>query len=420
MIIRFFCSINLIRMKMKNTIFYLFPLYVFFAGCNNRNDYKFSEQQIKSLEIEQSKVLTVEKAEIEHIDLNSFLKKQSFDLTDKIDEMKFISLETTDESLVSAIYNIIVSESYFYIHDNFKGGGLVIFDKKGKFVKRIKNGRGPGELRKLTDICYDEKSQKLVVYQYPFISFYTPRGDFINHQRLPFGFYNFLIQGDNYIFKTLDRFGNEHLQDKCNNTLLITNSNFKLEGVSLPFNPKKISYSGYNYLRKSIDGFVIAHSFIDTLYCLDSECKNIKAKYLLDFKDKKIPDSYLELDFAEARGNLSKNDFYYFLGKYMETRSHQVFFLHNNYINLNTVIYRDKSTGKLIGGTSLNYNEKELLPYGFPLNSTSDYFMSLYWPDGSEKNIVNSPFISDAEIHTLKSVKNGDNPIIILFGLKGF
>ena len=410
---------NNISLVISHFIIAFFLCYSF-TGCNNHNDYKFSEQQIKKLEIEKTEVLIVDNEEIEKIDCNNLLKSQSFDLTDKIDEMKIIALETTDKSLVSAIYNIIVSESYIYIHDNFKGGGLVIFDKKGKFVKRIKNGSGPGELRKLTDICYDEKSQKLVVYQYPFISFYTPRGDFINHQRLPFGFYNFLIQGDNYIFKTLDRFGNEHLQDKCNNTLLITNSNFKLEGVSLPFNPKKISYSGYNYLRKSIDGFVIAHSFIDTLYCLDSECKNIKAKYLLDFKDKKIPDSYLELDFAEARGNLSKNDFYYFLGKYMETRSHQVFFLHNNYINLNTVIYRDKSTGKLIGGTSLNYNEKELLPYGFPLNSTSDYFMSLYWPDGSEKNIVNSPFISDAEIHTLKSVKNGDNPIIILFGLKGF
>ena len=190
--------------------------------------------------------------------------------------------------------------------------------------------------------------------------------------------------------------------------------------MSLPIKPRKISYSGNNYLRKSIDGFVIAHSFIDTLYCLDSECKNIKAKYLLDFKDKKIPDSYLELDFAEARGNLSKNDFYYFLGKYMETRSHQVFFLHNNYINLNTVIYRDKSTGKLIGGTSLNYNEKELLPYGFPLNSTSDYFMSLYWPDGSEKNIVNSPFISEEDMLKLKSIDEGDNPVIILFGLKEF
>ena len=61
-----------------------------------------------------------------------------------------------------------------------------------------------------------------------------------------------------------------------------------------------------------------------------------------------------------------------------------------------------------------------MLPYGFPLNSTSDYFMSLYWPDGSEKNIVNSPFISEEDMLKLKSIDEGDNPVIILFGLKEF
>ena len=95
---------------------------------------------------------------------------------------------------------------------------------------------------------------------HPFICFYDSNGVFLNHQLLPFGFYNFIIDGDNYIFKTLDGLGNEHLQVKRDNTLLITDKNFELNKVSLPFNPNHIGFSGYNYLGKNNEWFYMTHS----------------------------------------------------------------------------------------------------------------------------------------------------------------
>ena len=391
-----------------------------FIGCDARNKEKVSQEQINQLNLDKSEILLVHKAHIEAIAFNNYLKEQSFYLTDKIDKIKLIPLATNTNSLLASIYKVICTDSNIYVHDNYKGGGIVIFDIYGKFIRRIPNGSGPGELRRLHDICYDDKSQRLVAYQHPFLTFYSSDGKFINHQKLPFGFYNFIRDGDNYIFKTLDGLGNEHLQDKQNNTLLITNKDFQLNKVSLPFAPKKMNLSGFHYLGENNEGIYITHAYIDTIYFLDSEYKKIEAKYLLNYKNKKMPDSFLDLNFANARKKLEETDCYYYTGDYFETLNHQVIFLKNNFKGLTTVIYRDKSSGNMIGGTSLNYNENELLPYGFPVISTKNSFLSVYWPNGLEKNIQKGNLISDSDKIKLANINDGDNPIIILFNLKHF
>ena len=86
--------------------------------------------------------------------------------------MKLIPLETTDESLLDDFRKVVITPSHIYVHDDFKGGGIVIFDKEGNFIKRISNGRGPGELVRLYDIDFDEKNNELVVYQHSFLLFF--------------------------------------------------------------------------------------------------------------------------------------------------------------------------------------------------------------------------------------------------------
>ena len=51
---------------------------------------------------------------------------------------------------------------HIYIHDDLKGGGIAIFDKEGNFIKRISNGKDPGELVRLYDIDFDENNNELV------------------------------------------------------------------------------------------------------------------------------------------------------------------------------------------------------------------------------------------------------------------
>ena len=74
---------------------------------------------------------------MENVNLNAFLKIESFNLESLIKDIHLVSLETNDESLLDVIYKIIVTDSNIYIHDRFKGGGIVIFDNKQQFGKYL-------------------------------------------------------------------------------------------------------------------------------------------------------------------------------------------------------------------------------------------------------------------------------------------
>ncbi|WP_042345502.1 6-bladed beta-propeller, partial [Capnocytophaga canis] len=147
---------------MKN-ITYIGYLSFLLLSCQSSNVIgRYSEEQVVLLELENTKIITPKTETIKKIDLNPFLGKKQFEFGNLVNEVKIIPLETNNESLVDGIYKIITTEEYIYIMDNFKDGGILIFDRNGKFIKRFSHGQGPGELSRLYDIDYDFKNDELV------------------------------------------------------------------------------------------------------------------------------------------------------------------------------------------------------------------------------------------------------------------
>lgn len=220
-------------------------LLVLIIGCGIQNKEekksRYSEKQVGSLKLGTTKRLRVVTDSVIKVDLNPFLKKKSFDFGSLIKEVKLTPLETTDESLLDDVLKIHVSDSNIFIYDKFKGGGIVLFERNGKFIRRIPNGKGPGELIRLYDIGFDKHKNELIAYQHSFFSFFTRSGEFIRRVRLPFSFYNFTVVPEGYVFKSLDRQGNEHLGSLKDHTLLITDKNFKLKSAGLPCTPSNIN-----------------------------------------------------------------------------------------------------------------------------------------------------------------------------------
>ena len=161
-------------------------------------------------------------------------------------------------------------------------------------MRRISHGGGPGELYKLNDIAFDKETNRLIAYQHPFLLHYSSDGEYIEQQKLPFGFYNFVTIPGGYMFKTLAGYGNEHLKDKKNNTLLITDKDFKLKYTALPSPYVNANYGGYCYLYKNGADIQITNNFADTIYHYDSKGQVLTAAYILDYADKKLPSSLLE------------------------------------------------------------------------------------------------------------------------------
>ncbi|ATA73986.1 6-bladed beta-propeller [Capnocytophaga sp. H2931] len=406
---------------MKN-ITYIGYLSFLLLSCQSSNVIgRYSEEQVVLLELENTKIITPKTETIKKIDLNPFLGKKQFEFGNLVNEVKIIPLETNNKSLVDGIYKIITTEEYIYIMDNFKDGGILIFDRNGKFIKRFSHGQGPGELSRLYDIDYDFKNDELVAYQHSFLLFFDKVGNFLRRERLPLGFDNLLVTDDGYIFKTYPSQGNEHLKENEKYTFLFSNKTFKINSVAV-YSPKPIkALSAYTYLYKNDNLISLTGHMTDTIYKYNSKTNELTSEFVLNY-DKKVPRKYLYGETFETFTKATRNNDYYFnIGEYFETFSQNVFFLHNNYTELKTVVYRDKKTGNMVGGNNANLKPKEIPPIAFPKAVYKDYFVSTYIPSSEDYEILkDSKTISAEDKEKIKHSKDDDNPVLVYFKLEEF
>ncbi|MDR1756142.1 MAG: 6-bladed beta-propeller [Culturomica sp.] len=392
------------------------------AGCTNqqKQNSRYTQEQIASLYLDSTTTLKTETDSMIKINLNPFLQRQHFDFGALIKSIKIIPLESTDESLLDNIYKVIVSDSHIYIQDNLKGGGIAIFCKDGKFIKRVPYGQGPGELSRLYDIAYDKGNNELIAYEHSFLTFFTASGEFIREEKLPFGFYNFTVIPDGYIFKTIDGRGNSHLEYLKDYTLFITDRKFKLKSVGMYCLPMGKVISGHDYLYNNNHNVIVTQMYSDTVYQYISKTKELKARYVLDYSKKKLPEHYLPFEtYNDFDRVVKQNDYYYYIGRYLDTETHHVFFLENYNIG-RTVIYRDKQSGNLTGGTNADYNMNETPPVAFPISTSDNWLISVYLPNQNTPLLFNSPIISDGDKLKIKNLTEDDNPVLVFFELKDF
>jgi len=111
------------------------------------------------------------------IDEKNFAKEKDFSRI--IKNIDLITLETVKESQIGRINNIKEYKGYYYILDNDISKSLFIFDKNGRFVKRIHNiGKGPHEYTQLYFFSIDNYSNQLILCAGYKILKYSLLGDF--------------------------------------------------------------------------------------------------------------------------------------------------------------------------------------------------------------------------------------------------
>jgi len=102
-------------------------------------------------------------------------------VTEFVDSVGFIKLETTEHCLIGGISKIFFINDLLIIQDK-KTASIFLFDKSGKFINNISNrGNGPGEYINLTRVMYDFDKNQIMVYDDSSkkMIFYSTEGDFI-------------------------------------------------------------------------------------------------------------------------------------------------------------------------------------------------------------------------------------------------
>lgn len=407
---------------MKSTITIII-LSLFATACSNKKEkiIKFTQEEISSLQLDSVQQLTIQKNGMEEIDLNFLSHDQKYNFGDMIDSIEILPLETTDKSLLASINNILVCDSFVYIVDSYEGSSVVVFDRKGKFVKRIRKGQGPGEiLPHFKSLAFDTQAEELILLHNHFFSFYTTDGQYKRRIRIPFNAAAFAILPDGYLFHVTNGLNNQHIDPNIHYQLLVTDKEFKIKSTSFPY-----TYGDDNFyegqtrcIDQNENTINFTFKFNNNIYQYVDPYK-VKQKYTLNLGKKEIPKHILTLDYRSLMNNLTSNDYYFFLGEHVENHQHDFFKLTNLYKAEITFVYRDKKTGNIKGGSRTISDRALYPPLRHPISSYKGRFVSYSFIDENIQ-LLTSKVLPESMVKILKSQTEDDNPVLIFYILKDF
>ena len=369
------------------------------------------------LQLADTKVLTAETSQAQHLNLNPFLVKgKEFDFGALLKEINFVPLQTTAQSRLGQIRKVVTTAEHIYIMDDLDEWGIAIFTRQGQFVKRIPNGKKPEQLYRLYDIDFNTQTKELIAYKHSFLLIFDKEGNFLRFKYLPIGFLNMAATPDGYVLKSLVG-QNTNLGDKSNYRLQFINKDLKLNAVALPDKQSK-AFSAKSYLYRVADLVKITAEISDTIYQYNPKDNKLAAEFILDY-DHKLPRSYIYgKDFSVFEEAVRNHNYNYCIGDYIETTYHNVFFISNK--TANVVVYRDKHSGNMVGGGIAQ--SKQGLPFlAFPDTFYDDQLIKYYYPGENDYEVLKEmPFLSEANKKKSESFKKGDNPILIYYTLNKF
>ncbi len=87
-------------------------------------------------------------------------------LSELADSLKYIKLETTEESLLSRVGEIVIKDKYLYVRD-YDQQAIFLFDKKGKYITKLdKRGEGPEEYTHLDKFLVDDNEEYIEILDF--------------------------------------------------------------------------------------------------------------------------------------------------------------------------------------------------------------------------------------------------------------
>ena len=380
----------------------MFVVVVVLFSCNTTNEKGVSKNYVA-----------------ETINLNGlFCKDCGIDMSELIDSLHIVKLETTEESIVGNINKIVISTNGNYIiGDDVHGKGIIIFDKDGNFIKRLSNGNGTGELRYYVDFDFDYNMSLLLVGQGNYMMKFDENGNFLgnlcnakgNEIQTEFYYSEFKIQDDGLVFKTLVNQNTE--SDLAGKYIILTDYDCK---VQLSAIDKFLKYN-YNDSKFDWSGNCFSIPMSDTIYSYTNG--QINPKYVLAYSDYKECSLDFQ-DFKQFMKHMTGSDKYFFDGNYQETvntlfismmsfRSYPVFFIIN------------KKTKQIKSGDYMLFNHKYMPSFSLPIATTRNgYFVSLIDNCDENKKLESSNLVTETERSFVASHSEDDNPLIVLLKFK--
>ncbi len=233
------------------------------------------------------------------------VNEEPFLLKHKADDIKYITLEFSDKSLIDLITKLIFFEEYIVVLDYQDKSFL--FNADGSFISELyKIGRGPGESLHTTDIfvmesdssihILDKGGQKLIIMDYNL--------NILSEHKIPFHTMYFIKQksGEYWFFM------NNQVNDSSNPSNLIkTNSQLEILEYKLPIEIEDLmTVANFPSFSKSYYGAIFSLPLDYNIYCLNED--NLY-RYRVSFGKHNLPEKLTRQLKQKSSNNLKKFNF---------------------------------------------------------------------------------------------------------------
>lgn len=347
------------------------------------------------------------------IDLNGKMEIRNCKISNLIDTIKIIKLSTNENSLVDNIHNIIPTNGYIYIHDYFRGGGCIIFDNEGNFIKRLEYGQGPGELPRYQDICYDYNQKMLYATDGFKINKYREDGTFVQSYHINTYIQQFFVY--NNAFFIIQMKG----QNKYNKfSVLRVDSTFNSGNTFVIETDKIDRIISKNFTVDSYNDILITRPYDNIIYSYKNDI--LQSKYLLDFRDKELCIDDINTSDEIYELEKEKSDKYLFAGKILETNDYVVYSFYSNleYCHL----YVNKYNGLVFNTKAIDISSMDgYFKLLCPLCTYNNCFYSILHHGILpliKQNIQLNETISRDDYDKIQNTQEDDNQLILLYKLK--
>ena len=348
------------------------------------------------------------------LDDSTLAKGSSID--ELISEYFFVKLETKEESLITTIDKIQVSNDTLFIGD-FSQNAILIFNIKGEFINKISRlGRGPGEYLHIADFSLDPQSGNIVLLDLGTrkLRTYKKNGEFVSQQQdidfsVAGGDYFSIENSGNYIYY---RDNGVFPGSSLKNNIFITDSHQNYINSGAPITDTFIGLAmGSIHIDADSSNTYVWPAFNDTIYRIDKghlikpyAKLDIQKKW--DVKKSEIGKGPFK-DIVEFHRKIRKYDFIYSYNSFVLNENHILFELFGDRYYLN-IFDRRSNKNKVIKYPV--FSEKKLA-LNLESGSHNDFF------------IVNLSAGNNNRIENMESVLGEkispeDNPVLFFFSLK--
>ena len=263
--------------------------------------------------------------------LKSIYTKMSTDviyLGDHIKDIKLVPLETTKESIIGEITQLMVYNDRIYIRDHVSNF-LLIFDINGKYISKINTvGHGPGEYVQLDYFHIDFERNELILTD--LMSYYVLRydinGKFIKKIKIPIWIEGIAPYHDGgYVLNTNYR-DNSHTLEK-EHKILFVDSMMNITHSFFPYKSENINKARFLmpnnaavYLYNKT--YHLFSPFSDTIFSIMPE--KLIPSYSINIENNMFDQSYLNKP-EQLKEYMERGSGYFALNNVFETDSTIVF-----------------------------------------------------------------------------------------------